>query len=326
LSQVVTYGAGTHVEQFYESDAQLADALCALISGCFAKGACAAVIATAPRGRDIEESLVARGVDIEAARARRQYFVFDAACVLSRILVRARPERARVQAFMHELASAAAPECRGIWMYGEMVTLLWAQGMYEAALQLEDMWAELAHERGFALHRAYPLRGFSGRLAESQLERVCARDSSFIPPPENSALAGSLNRLRVIDQLRRKAILRRERESMAPDLVGGVNGRCRLALDGRILWANSTELDLLGYAAHEYIGRHISEFHAEPAAVDDILLRLRSSKELYDYPARRLCKNGSVRSALMYSTGLWKWERSTYVCCLTRFESEAPAS
>jgi PAS domain S-box-containing protein len=188
------------------------------------------------------------------------------------------------------------------------------------------MWNELARARGFTLHRAYPLRGFSGRIAERQPERVCANDSSFIPPPENSALAGSLHRLRVIDQLRRKAILRRERESMTPDFVGGVNGRCRLGLDGRILWANSTELALLGYAPREYIGRHISEFHAEPAAADDILRRLRSSKALYDYPATRLCKNGSVRSALMYSTGLWKWERSTYVCCLTRFESESPVS
>jgi PAS domain S-box-containing protein len=309
LSQVVTHGVETHAEQFYESDAQLADTLGALISGCFVKGGCAVVIVTAPHGRDIEKALEARGIDVAAARARRQYLVFDAACVLSRILVNARPDRARVQAFMHEPAFSS-PECRGLWIYSEMVTLLWSQGMYEAALQLEDMWTELARTRGFTLHRAYPLRGFPGRIAERQLERVCARDSSFIPPPENSALAGSLNRLRVIDQLRRKAI----------------NGRCRLGLDGRILWANSTELDLLGYAPHEYIGRHITEFHAEPEAVDDILRRLRSSKALYDYPARRLCKNGSVRSALMYSTGLWKWERSTYVCCLTRFESEVSAS
>ena len=33
--------------------------------------------------------------------------------------------------------------------------------------------------------------------------------------------------------------------------------------DGKILWANQAELDLLGYSRDEYIGRHIWEFHAE---------------------------------------------------------------
>ncbi|MHA2066562.1 MAG: PAS domain-containing protein, partial [Candidatus Thorarchaeota archaeon] len=32
--------------------------------------------------------------------------------------------------------------------------------------------------------------------------------------------------------------------------------------DGMIHWANSTELRKLGYAAENYIGKHIAEFHA----------------------------------------------------------------
>jgi len=33
--------------------------------------------------------------------------------------------------------------------------------------------------------------------------------------------------------------------------------------DGTILWANQAELDLLGYAQHEYVGHNIADFHAE---------------------------------------------------------------
>src|ERR1043165_4289984 len=33
--------------------------------------------------------------------------------------------------------------------------------------------------------------------------------------------------------------------------------------DGTILWANQTELDLLGYPRDEYIGRNIAEFHVD---------------------------------------------------------------
>lgn len=44
--------------------------------------------------------------------------------------------------------------------------------------------------------------------------------------------------------------------------------------DGIILCANRAELELLGYAAEEYVGRHIAEFHVDPAVVEDTLARL----------------------------------------------------
>src|SRR5882724_10686937 len=33
--------------------------------------------------------------------------------------------------------------------------------------------------------------------------------------------------------------------------------------DGIILWANHAELEMMGYAREEYIGRHIAEFHVD---------------------------------------------------------------
>ena len=44
--------------------------------------------------------------------------------------------------------------------------------------------------------------------------------------------------------------------------------------DGRILWANRAELDLVGYSEPEYVGRHIAEFLVEPETAADILGRL----------------------------------------------------
>src|SRR6476469_2807173 len=52
--------------------------------------------------------------------------------------------------------------------------------------------------------------------------------------------------------------------------------------DGTVLRANRAELDLLGYAAHEYVGHNIREFHADPAAIEDILDRLRAGETLSD--------------------------------------------
>ncbi|SFQ07351.1 PAS domain S-box-containing protein [Mesorhizobium sp. NFR06] len=68
-----------------------------------------------------------------------------------------------------------------------------------------------------------------------------------------------------------------------------------LANDGTILRANRAELDLLGYAAREYIGRNIREFHADPAVSDDILNRLSRHEPLQNYRARLRAKDGSSR-------------------------------
>src|ERR1043166_7519796 len=56
--------------------------------------------------------------------------------------------------------------------------------------------------------------------------------------------------------------------------------------DGTILRANRAELELLGFARAEYVGRNIAEFHADAAAINDILRRLTAGETLRDYPAR----------------------------------------
>ena len=40
--------------------------------------------------------------------------------------------------------------------------------------------------------------------------------------------------------------------------------------DGRILWANQAELDMVGCSEQEYVGHHIAEFFVEPRAAADI--------------------------------------------------------
>src|SRR4051812_19066229 len=60
--------------------------------------------------------------------------------------------------------------------------------------------------------------------------------------------------------------------------------------DGTILWANQTELDLLGYSREEYIGHNIAEFHVDRPVVDDILARLTRGETLLSHEARLRCK------------------------------------
>ncbi|PYN63803.1 MAG: hypothetical protein DMD92_00060, partial [Candidatus Rokuibacteriota bacterium] len=56
-----------------------------------------------------------------------------------------------------------------------------------------------------------------------------------------------------------------------------------LAEDGRILWANRAELELLGYTSEEYIGRNTAEFHEDADAIADILRRLSRNETVNNY-------------------------------------------
>src|SRR5688500_8962955 len=92
--------------------------------------------------------------------------------------------------------------------------------------------------------------------------------------------------------------------------------------DGTILNANQAELDLLGYAREEYVGRNIAEFHADQDVIGGILRCLRSGEKLKDRPARMRCKDGSIKDVLIDSTVLWKDGRFVHTRCFTRDVTE----
>ncbi|MCU1276376.1 MAG: multi-sensor signal transduction histidine kinase, partial [Bryobacterales bacterium] len=67
-----------------------------------------------------------------------------------------------------------------------------------------------------------------------------------------------------IADLKRELAAVREREQDLIDFVENASLALHwVGADGRILWANQAELDLLGYTREEYIGRHIAEFNVD---------------------------------------------------------------
>jgi len=88
--------------------------------------------------------------------------------------------------------------------------------------------------------------------------------------------------------------------------------------DGIIIWANQSELDMLGFSKEEYIGHPISSFHADDDIIGDILSRLGQDETLLDYPARLKCKDGSVKHVLINSNVLRKDGEFVHTRCFTR--------
>jgi PAS domain S-box-containing protein len=87
--------------------------------------------------------------------------------------------------------------------------------------------------------------------------------------------------------------------------------------DGTILWANRAELQLLGYAREEYVGRNIAEFHADARVIDDILRRLKNNEELHEVEARLRCKDGTIRYVSINSSVYREDERFVHTRCVT---------
>lgn len=87
--------------------------------------------------------------------------------------------------------------------------------------------------------------------------------------------------------------------------------------EGIIIWANPAELNLLGYSEDEYIGHHISEFHAHQDVIQDILRQLASKNVLKNYEADLVCKDGSIKNVAINSTVLWEGDKFIHTRCFT---------
>lgn len=88
--------------------------------------------------------------------------------------------------------------------------------------------------------------------------------------------------------------------------------------DGTILRANRADYEALGYATEEYVGHNITEFHADPDVIDDILARLSRGETLHDYEARLRCKDGAIRHVLIDSSVNFQGDEFINTRCLTR--------
>jgi PAS domain S-box-containing protein len=321
-----------HFVQFYEDDAVLVEAVTAFIGASLASGSATIVVATDAHRAAIETALTARGLDLSAFRTSGHYLAFDAASTLETILLEGWPDAQRFLTQCEPMLEKAETASSTVAIFAEMVALLWGEGKHGAAVHLEHLWNELASRHSFGLFCAYPIAEIASGTSEAMNE-ICDQHSRAIPSESYSHLETSEERLAEVCKLqqrarmlereirRRKAIERalaaRERE-LTDFLENAPQAMHSVGPDGRILWANQFELDLLGYTAAEYIGHPITEFHVDAEEGGAILERLREGRTLTEEFARIRCKDGSVRDVLITSNVQWEDGEFIYSRCLMR--------
>jgi PAS domain S-box-containing protein len=325
-----------HSVQFYEEESSLLEGLIQFIGAAVLAGDSALVIAKKSHREGLTELLNRRGFDLTRATNEGRFLSLDAAEILEKFVVQGDLDATRfgqvVGDLIDGLAAAGDGGDRRVAVYGDMVALLFSDGQPEGAIRLEQLWNQLAETHTFQLHCAYPLNQFSLERHGKALLEICAEHSHIVPTERYTRLVDEQERLSTIVSLQQKAqVLETEiqerkrvqrdledRETELRDfLENAVIGMHRVAWDGTILWANKAELSLLGYERNEYVGRHISEFHADSAVIDDILQRLNRREELSNYEARLRCKDGSLRYVRIDSNALFRDGQFIHTRCFT---------
>ncbi|MCU1247670.1 MAG: hypothetical protein JWQ49_699 [Edaphobacter sp.] len=200
----------THCVQFYDQDSYLLDSLTKLIGTTLMAGDVAIIIATPEHRQELAERLKARGLDLEITANLGSYCALDAAEALSAFMVQGLANAALFRSFMGYILSSIKPTAEGklprIVLFGEMVALLWADGNFDAALQLERLWNDLARSHSFQLYCAYPMKVFSQEGQNQAFLDLCAEHTRVIPTEDYTALTGEDNRLRHIALLQQRAL------------------------------------------------------------------------------------------------------------------------
>jgi PAS domain S-box-containing protein len=319
-------GQPGHMVLFYRHDDYLLDALSEFIGNALRSGDPAVVVATQEHRDDLADRLYRRGIDVGELLQNEVYIELDAAETLKEFMVDGMPDAERFKSTVGSLLERTRKIARNgkpVTIYGEMVALLWKDGMESAALCLEEYWNELAETNPISLCCGYPLKSFPGMNNGDSFRRVCAKHAVVIPAEGFSLLGGMDERLRSVaclqqesQALETEAQLRRG-EAIYRNLVESVQEYAIFALNsqGLITTWNAGAERILGFEEAEILGRHFSCFFTE----EDILsgkpeweLQAARSQGRFEVEGWRLRKDGWKFYTTMVLTAL-RDEAGTFI-------------
>ncbi len=315
-----------HIVQFYEEDEFLVETICRLITTALSAAQGVLVCITRDHKRLIESELKSRGVDLQLAIEQRQCVVLLADDTLARIMSGDMPSPQRFADVVGGAVAELAKTWPRIQAFGELVAVLWEEGNSEAAYQWEALWHALINEYPLTLLCAYPIEQFAGQNGGMALAKVCHCHTRVIPAESFGQLVSVEDQMLAVTTLQQKALVlevevaarQRTERDLADFIENAMEGLHKIDPDGKILWANNAELKQLGYCSEEYVGRNVAEFHFEQSVIQDILHRLHTGQEIYNYPVRLRHKQGTEVHVLIHSNGYYEDGQLVYARTFSR--------
>jgi hypothetical protein len=155
-------GGHFHAVRFYENDESLCRIIAEFVGTGFASGQPGVIIATATHCKMVVKCLAQQRVDVDLMRREGDLHLLDAQEVLSMLISDGRVDAVR---FEEQMAALIQKVCAGrkdctIRIYGELVDVLWKQGLSVEAIRLEMLWNQLAATHDFSLLCGYSMGHF----------------------------------------------------------------------------------------------------------------------------------------------------------------------
>jgi hypothetical protein len=180
--------APTHDVQFYESEEVLASSVARFLIQGVRVGQPMVVIATASHRKAFKKEMRSMGIDPAELVEGRDVVWLDARETLSAFIEGARPNRELFEATVGSVFEQLMRNRRYVIVraYGEMVDVLWREGKLEAAIQLEELWNELAAKFSFSLLCAYSVDGVLKGDCKG-IDDICCKHARVVSCEDDAA-------------------------------------------------------------------------------------------------------------------------------------------
>jgi DNA-binding NarL/FixJ family response regulator len=171
-----------HAVQFYSDDRVLLDRLVRFVAEALKTGGVAIVIASESHRAGLFQRLKREGSNVDAAIREGRYIPLDAVNTLSLFMINGMLDSARFLKVVGGLVEGAAKTGKimpsRVAVFGEWVSLLGAEGKWDTAVRIEQLWNQLATTYEIDLLCGYSVNNFHGEKDELVLERIRAEHSA----------------------------------------------------------------------------------------------------------------------------------------------------
>ena len=175
--------ASDHLVHFYDEEEALIQSAASFLAGGLLRGAPSLLIVKASRAGAMNQRLSQMGVDLDRAGLGRQLVHIDSESMVDRLLIDGVIDEGRFR----DLIGAQVASMTEIWRplrihgFGDMVDVLSARNMCDAAIELERLWDDLAQRHGFALYCAYDSRRFAHKDDRGAFDAICSHHGVILP-------------------------------------------------------------------------------------------------------------------------------------------------
>jgi hypothetical protein len=195
--QLVERAERRHFVQFYgQDDDALAHNVALYLAEGLARDEALLVVATPPHYELFLQHLACLSEAAQAAAHEQRIVFIPAAELLGKIVASGQPEWSVFEAAVRGAMDQArgGKPARKVRAYGEMVGLLWEQGLRSTAEKLEDFWNRLFATQFFELYCAYPIDVFGSEFQLRPVDSICCAHTHVVPTLGGDGLEEALER------------------------------------------------------------------------------------------------------------------------------------